>query len=392
MMAKSGLLGSTGLFTGMGLGAGLMYFFDPRVGNRRRAIMRDKFVRWSHQFNDAVGVVARDFSHRVQGTLAESRSLFLKKPNTPEVIQARVRSKMGRYVSHPSAISVLGEEGGRVILEGPILQREVEDLLNAVASVQGVTSIENRLEAHRTADDVPALQGGSGRPGERMEMMQTNWAPATRLLAGSVGTSLMLNAVRRPGLSSGLLGMFGLGLFARAATNKEMGRLIGVSGGRRAVDLQKTINLAAPIEEVFRLWTNYELFPHFMSMVRRIEDLGGGRSRWIVAGPMGVEMQWNTVVTENIPNEVFAWKTEPGAPVAHAGIIHFQPNEEGGTRVHIRLSYNPPAGVAGHFVASLFGVDPKSQMDADLMRMKSFIETGNLPRDAAAQTGASRQL
>jgi len=37
----------------------------------------------------------------------------------------------------------------------------------------------------------------------------------------------------------------------------------------------------------------------------------------------------------------------------------------------------------GHAIASLFGADPKSEMDDDLMRMKSFIETGHQPRDAA---------
>jgi hypothetical protein len=34
----------------------------------------------------------------------------------------------------------------------------------------------------------------------------------------------------------------------------------------------------------------------------------------------------------------------------------------------------------------LFGVDPKQEMDDDLMRMKSFIETGVAPHDAAAKT------
>jgi len=43
----------------------------------------------------------------------------------------------------------------------------------------------------------------------------------------------------------------------------------------------------------------------------------------------------------------------------------------------------PPAGAFGHAVASLFGADPKSDMDADLMRMKSMIETGRAPHDAA---------
>jgi len=51
--------------------------------------------------------------------------------------------------------------------------------------------------------------------------------------------------------------------------------------------------------------------------------------------------------------------------------------------VDIRLSYNPPGGAIGHVVAKLFGADPKSEMDEDLRRLKTALETGNLPRDAA---------
>jgi len=50
----------------------------------------------------------------------------------------------------------------------------------------------------------------------------------------------------------------------------------------------------------------------------------------------------------------------------------------------VRLSYHPLGGTFGHAVASMFGADPKSEMDADLMRMKNFIETGVPARDAAA--------
>jgi uncharacterized membrane protein len=51
--------------------------------------------------------------------------------------------------------------------------------------------------------------------------------------------------------------------------------------------------------------------------------------------------------------------------------------------VNIRLTYNPAVGGVGHLVASLFGADPKSQLDEDLVRMKSFVETGEVPSDAA---------
>ena len=34
-------------------------------------------------------------------------------------------------------------------------------------------------------------------------------------------------------------------------------------------------------------------------------------------------------------------------------------------------------------IAALFGADPKSEMDSDLLRMKTIIETGRVPHDAA---------
>jgi hypothetical protein len=34
-------------------------------------------------------------------------------------------------------------------------------------------------------------------------------------------------------------------------------------------------------------------------------------------------------------------------------------------------------------VASMFGADPKAEMDSDLLRMKTMIETGRAPHDAA---------
>jgi uncharacterized membrane protein len=64
-----------------------------------------------------------------------------------------------------------------------------------------------------------------------------------------------------------------------------------------------------------------------------------------------------------------------------AGIVRFDP-EGHQTRVQIRFSYNPPARAAGHSVAWHVGSDPKKRIDEDLIRMKTFIETGIAPHDA----------
>jgi uncharacterized membrane protein len=88
-------------------------------------------------------------------------------------------------------------------------------------------------------------------------------------------------------------------------------------------------------------------------------------------------------ITRTVPNQLIAWKTLRRSPVAHAGIVRLDPIPDARTRVHIRMSYNPPAGWLGHGIAAAFGADPKSSMDEDLVRMKTLIETGHAPHDAA---------
>jgi hypothetical protein len=45
----------------------------------------------------------------------------------------------------------------------------------------------------------------------------------------------------------------------------------------------------------------------------------------------------------------------------------------------------PPAGALGHVVARIFGADPKTKLDADLLRLKCFLESGKPPRDSVAR-------
>jgi uncharacterized membrane protein len=104
----------------------------------------------------------------------------------------------------------------------------------------------------------------------------------------------------------------------------------------------------------------------------------------VVKGPAGKRLEWDAVITERQPSERIAWRSEPDAPVQHVGCVRF--DEAGkGTRVTVRMSYNPPAGVIGHTVAALLGRDAKRELDADLMRMKAYVETGRAPHDAAAR-------
>jgi len=373
----------------LGVGAALMYLLDPDRGARRRKLVVDKLVRLGHTATDAVDTTRRDLGNRTHGLAAEARRRFRSDEADDRVIEERVRSELGRVASHPSAVTVRVVEG-RVTLTGPVLARESDALLSGVRKVRGVQDVENRLALHEKADGVPALQGaeeGSRRGGE-FELAQENWSPAARLLTTVGGGALAFWGARQRSPIGAAASAAGLALIARGATNTDLGRLTGVGGGRRGVDVQKTINIAASVDDVFAYMTDWERWPHWMSHVREVRASGeagtvGERTHWVVDGPANVPVAWDAEVTQFVPNEVVSWKTVEGSPVRHAGTLRFAPNADGGTRVHVQMSYNPPAGAIGHTVAAILGRDPKRQMDDDLARLKTTIESGIPPRDAA---------
>lgn len=368
---------------GLGAGLAVMYLADPGRGRRRRHLIRDRVVHTAHRVGDGLGTTMRDIKHRGSGLVAEAGSL-VKSDRAPDaVIEARARSSMGRYCSHPRAVNVEVEDG-RVFLTGQILEAELDDVLSAVEGSRGVLSVAHDLEVFDTAGNVPSLQGGRSRDGARFELLQKNWTPAARLLAVLTGGAMTMYGARRRDPIGATLAVAGAGLLARAATNLETKRLTGLGAKRRAVDVQRTVNVAVPIERAFQFWSNYENFPAFMSHVREVEDVGGGRSKWVIEGPAGISVEWIAEETERISNEVIAWRTQEGSAIGHAGIVRFAPTDDGGTRIDLKMSYNPPAGALGHAVLSLLGSNPRQRMIDDLARMKTALETGIPARDAAA--------
>ena len=108
-----------------------------------------------------------------------------------------------------------------------------------------------------------------------------------------------------------------------------------------------------------------------------MRDLGNGRLHWAAQGPGGISVSWDAEVTEAIPNKLLAWRSLPGSMIKTEGVARFEQNPTRCcTRVAIRMLYKPPAGMIGHYVAALFGADPKSEMDDDLIRLKSLLERG----------------
>ncbi|HEX6304342.1 MAG TPA: SRPBCC family protein, partial [Anaerolineales bacterium] len=252
---------------------------------------------------------------------------------------------------------------------------EVDRVISSVESVRGVKEVENHLQSYESAQDIPGLQGQPRRREPRVDALQVNWSPTTRLVASVGGLAMTVTGLGKRGLAGTAMGLSGLGLAARGITNKPIGKVVGIGGGRNAVNIHKTINIEAPVEEVYRFWEDIENFPRFMEHVKEV-SASNGHSHWTITGPAGAPIEFDAITTKKVENQEIAWKSQPNEPIKSAGIVQFEPTPTGGTRVTVRMSYNPVAGELGHAVATLFGTNPKQAMDDDLVRMKSLIEEG----------------
>ncbi|HEY8555641.1 MAG TPA: SRPBCC family protein [Burkholderiales bacterium] len=383
----------TALLVGTALGAAAMYLFDPERGRRRRAQVRDQVVHSGHKLQDAAQSAAADVRSRAEGYASTLRSASERLRSSDDVLTRRVRNALDRVCSRPHAIDVAASDGS-VTLSGTAPAREIPLLVDRVLAVRGVQDVVNRLQPETETGTVPAVEG-EARPDagkSRFTFMQRPWSPAARVVGGLAGGALALYGFAARGAVNKALGLGGAALLARAATNMEMRRLIGIGAGRRAVTVHKTIRIDAPLERVFETWANAENFPQFMTHVREVRPLGGEREsrrwHWRVRGSSGMEFEFETRTTAYDENRFIAWRTEPGALIQHTGQVRFAANPDGSTSAEVTLSYSPVAGAVGYAIAKLLGDDPKRQLDDDLMRMKTYLETGVRPHDAAAQASS----
>lgn len=218
--------------------------------------------------------------------------------------------------------------------------------------------------------DLEGLDAATLRSAAAAPLFSSRTDTALRIAGGL----LAIYGFTRRGKLASILRTLGAGILADSVGRGKLALpTAGPLDRRRAVEVQKTLLIDAPVDQVYAFWSNYENFPLFMSHVREVEDLGRGRSHWSVSGPGGLPIEWNAVVTQQTPDEIIAWRSESGSMLENAGIIRFAP-EGNGTRVNLRFCYHPPAGGAGQAVAELLGTDPRAKLNEDLGRMKALLE------------------
>jgi uncharacterized membrane protein len=360
---------------GLALGALAMYIADPVQGRRRRALLQDKLTHVTHSTSRLMDQTLHDAHNRWSGLQASTMRMLSPrqaKPIDDHVLEARVRSRLGRSMSHRRDVEVHAHQGA-VTLSGNLDSEEQEKVLKLVAAIPGVESVGGTMQTHT-------------------EKMCSFSARSPLWIAGAAGAGFLTwyALTRRQPLGL-LAAATGLGLISRGGTSRPRSSGKLSAQGVLSYEAERTIDIAASPDVVFDVWSRYENFPHFMSQVTEVRDLGENRSHWIVQGPQGQDVEWDSVLTVSERPHRLAWRSEPNVIVDHEGEVLLEPAGEG-TRATVRLFWRPPSGTSGKALAVLSATDPESVLEDDLDRMKEFIERGLPTRGEAGGIGGGNVL
>jgi uncharacterized membrane protein len=132
--------------------------------------------------------------------------------------------------------------------------------------------------------------------------------------------------------------------------------------------IEETIDVAVPVRTAYDQWTQFEIFPNFMSGVESVAQLNDRTNHWVV-NIGGARREFDTEIVEQRPDGRIAWRSIDGR--THAGAVTFTPLEQGLTRVWVRLEWSPETFIDK--AGAVLGFD-HMQVRADLRRFKEFIE------------------
>ncbi|MBA3949681.1 MAG: DUF2892 domain-containing protein [Acidobacteria bacterium] len=250
------------------------------------------------------------------------------------------------------------------------------------------------FDSHR--DDLSAVLSQITSP-------RANLGDQERIGSTTLGAALVGYGLKRRDWLGVLSAIGGAALVYRGATgycqiSESLGRGTRADGdtrealaGSRGVNVCEAVTIQRTPDELYREWRNLEALPEKMQHIQSVQERSDGTSHWSASGPAGKTFEWDAEILQDIPGTLISWRSLPGADVVSAGSVNFDEAGAHGTRVTVRLQYDPPGGKIGAYVAWLMRQEPSQQIREDLRQWKSRLEAGEAPT-TDGQTSARASL
>jgi uncharacterized membrane protein len=133
--------------------------------------------------------------------------------------------------------------------------------------------------------------------------------------------------------------------------------------------IEQSIDLEVPVRVAYDQWTQFESFPDFMDGIEEVRQLDDTHLHWR-AKVGGHEVEWDAVITEQLPDERVAWRATDGK--ANAGVVTFHRLSDDSSRVMVQIEHESD-GVMEK-VGSALGADTR-EVKSSLQRFKELVES-----------------
>ncbi len=141
--------------------------------------------------------------------------------------------------------------------------------------------------------------------------------------------------------------------------------------------VHESIEVQAPLQDVFTYWSNLENFPQIMRNVEEVRVIDREMSHWRVKGPLGKTVEYDARSTEMSPERGIGWQSVEGE-VETSGQVRFEEVATGRTRIDVTMNYaDPPGGRVGEVVADAVS-NPEGEIREDLENFAKRVEQGEL--------------
>jgi hypothetical protein len=132
--------------------------------------------------------------------------------------------------------------------------------------------------------------------------------------------------------------------------------------------IEKSFEINAPLRTVYNQWTQFEEWPEFMDGIEEVRQIDDTHLHWR-ASVGGKDKEWTAEITEQVPDQVIAWRSTSGAP--NNGQVRFQAIGPDRTRVMLSMEYEPETAVekAGDALGVL-----SRRVEKTVEDFKAFIE------------------
>ena len=141
-------------------------------------------------------------------------------------------------------------------------------------------------------------------------------------------------------------------------------------------------NIHAPVEQVWKVWSDLEAMPRWMSWIESVKTIEEETTtlpdltEWTLAAN-GFRFKWQARISERIDAQKLQWESVGGLPTK--GAVRFYTEELNRTVVKLTVSYELPKVLAPLMEANILGGMVNKELQGNLDRFRDLVESGYLP-------------